>query len=114
MTQSVFDAQDFMQSLGNDDELARELLGAFLEDSAKRKDSLEEALNADDAPRASKLAHSLKGMCGVVRSEQLVTMAYAMETSAKSGTLDTTKEQFAQFTAKLDTAFEEMHSFLND
>lgn len=112
MTQSVFDAQRFMQTLGNDEELARELLGAFLEDSEKRKNSLGEALDGNDAETASKLAHSLKGMCGVVRAEDLSNLAFSMETSAKNGELDKAKEQYAQFLDLLETGYTEMNAFL--
>lgn len=112
MTQSVFDVQRFMQSLGNDEELAQELLGAFLEDSTKRKQSLKEALDAGDEATASKLAHSLKGMCGVIRSEELVNMAYNMETSAKDGNLDATKEQFSRFMKQLEAVHKEMETFM--
>lgn len=113
MTQSIFDAQHFMQTLGNDEELAQELLAAFLEDSEKRRDALQVALDEGDAPTASKLAHSLKGMCGVVRAEDLVSMAYNMELSAKEGNLDRTREQFAQFIAMLDKGYVEMNEFLS-
>lgn len=113
MTQSIFDAQHFMQTLGNDEELAQELLAAFLEDSEKRTNALKAALDEGDAPTASKLAHSLKGMCGVVRAEDLVSTAYNMENSAKAGNLDQTREQFAKFVAMLEKGYVEMKAFLD-
>lgn len=113
MTQLIFNKQQFLQSLAEDEELARELLAAFMEDSPVRSASLGEALNADDAGAAAKLAHSLKGMCGVVRADDLVSLALAMEDSAKRGDLDKTKEQYAVFTEMLDTAHTEMRLFID-
>ncbi len=111
MPDSLFDAQKFLQSLANDEELARELLAAFMEDSPARRDSLKEALDADDAESASKLAHSLKGMCGVVRAQTLVDLALSMEHQSKNGDLDQVRELYATFVETLDLAHAEMKGF---
>lgn len=113
MSEPLFDSKRFLQSLADDVELANELLAAFLEDSPTRVASLSEALDSDDAAKASKLAHSLKGMCGVVRTDSLVNIALLMESSSKNGDLDTTKNQFATFKETLDSAHEEMRQFMN-
>lgn len=109
----IFNLQQFLQSLAGDEELARELLGAFMEDSPVRSASLNDALVADDAGNAARLAHSLKGMCGVVRAEDLVNLALSMENSAKTGNLDMTKKQYGQFKDMLAAAHQEMNSFIN-
>ncbi len=111
MSQPLFDSQQFLQSLANDEELAQELLAAFMEDSPIRRDSLGEALEAGDAEAASKFAHSLKGMCGVVRSQSLVDLALSMEHMSKAGDLDKTKEIYTQFVDMLSEAHVEMRSF---
>ena len=113
MTQSLFDSTAFLKSLAEDRELAEELLSAFLEDSPIRQASLGSALDDNDADAASKLAHSLKGMCGVVRAEELVSIALNMEHSAKDGDLDQTREQYARFTEKLAAAHEEINRFMS-
>ncbi|CCH49649.1 Hpt domain-containing protein [Pseudodesulfovibrio piezophilus] len=111
MTDSIFDSHQFLQSLAGDEELAHELLGAFMEDSPERKKALAQALDENDAEKASKLAHSLKGMCGVVRAKPLVDVALLMENSARENDLETTKTHFSEFTVKLDKAHEEMKTF---
>ncbi|QGY39727.1 Hpt domain-containing protein [Pseudodesulfovibrio cashew] len=113
MTQSIFDLKNFLRSLADDDELARELLAAFMEDSPVRTASLREALANDDAGEAAKMAHSLKGMCGVIRSDALVSLALAMEISAKDENLDATREHFSRFSDLLDTAHDEMNDYIN-
>lgn len=113
MTQPIFNRENFLQSLAGDKELADELLTAFMEDSPVRAASLSEALDADNAGEASRLAHSLKGMCGVVRAEALVGLALSMENSAKDGKLDATREEFDQFSKMLITAHQEMQSFID-
>lgn len=111
---SIFDETQFLQSLAGDRELALELLGAFMDDSPERVASLEEALESDDMGKASRLAHSLKGMCGVVRANALVHLALSMESSAKAGDKAKTMELFASFNSNLDTAHDEMRSFMNN
>lgn len=112
MTQAIFDSNAFLKSLADDRELADELLSAFLEDSPVRHESLGQALNDNDAETVSKLAHSLKGMCGVVRAEELVALALNMEHSAKEGDLDRTREMYARFTGVLAAAHDEMKQFM--
>ncbi len=111
MTQSIFDSQAFLRSLADDRELAEELLSAFLEDSPIRHKSLGNALDAADTESASKLAHSLKGMCGVVRADGLVTLALNMEHAAKNGKLEETREYYARFTELLAETKIEIEQF---
>lgn len=112
MSEPLFDENRFLQSLAGDVELARELLSAFLEDSPERADSLSEALERGDADQASKMAHSLKGMCGVVRSTEIANLALGMEESAKAGNLEKTSELFVLFLDKLKAAHGAMRQFL--
>jgi len=112
MSDPLFDENRFLQSLADDMELARELLSAFMEDSPERSASLGKALAENDADQASKMAHSLKGMCGVVRSGEMSDLAMNMEHSAKSGDLDATRKSYGEFVKKLETALEEMRRFM--
>ncbi len=114
MTEPLFDVQRFLQSLAQDKELARELLAAFMEDSPERSSSLGAALDAGDAEEVSKLAHSLKGMCGVVRTDLLVNLAYNMEKISKSGDLTEAREQYGLFIETLEAARCEMDQFMNE
>ncbi len=112
MTQSIFDSERFLQSLAGDMELAQELLAAFMEDSPERTDSLGEALDSGDLATAAKLSHSLKGMCGVVRTDDLVHRALLMENTAKTGDLEKLKKQYVEFAAGLAAAHEAMRLFI--
>lgn len=109
----VFDNEGFLQSLGGDVELARELLEAYMEDSLARSQKLESALKEDDPSTAGKAAHSLKGMSGVVRAKPLVDMALEMEGHAKQGDLDRVWDVYSGFQASLASGLEEMKKFLD-
>lgn len=111
MTRDLFDGNQFMASIAYDDGLAVELLDAFLEDAPRRVRELDAALEAGELPTAAKLAHSLKGMCGVVRSEVLGGLALEMEYAGRDGRLDAAREKFARFTDILDRTIPLMVAF---
>lgn len=114
MTQSIFDEHAFLQSLAGDRELAEELLGAFMDDSPERSKSLNDALEEGDGSSVARFAHSLKGMCGVVRAESLVALALSMENAAKGGDLAQAKVLYTDFKGKLDTVHDEMNAFIGN
>lgn len=114
MTQSLFDKEAFLASLADDEELACELVGAFLEDCPLRLQSLVDALEKNDAVMTSKMAHSLKGMCGVVRADILSDLALDMELAARDGELDSVREIFATFVASLEQAYSVLNEFKGD
>lgn len=108
---TFFDSDFFLGSLGGDNELAAELLDAYLEDSPKRRDTLAQAVENGDLDGAAKAAHSLKGMSGVVRASRLSDMALSMEMAAKEGREEQLREQFEQFDSSFDAAIGEMKDF---
>jgi len=114
MTQPIFNQDNFLQSLASDKELADELLAAFMEDSPARSTSLGEALDEGDGSGVSRMAHSLKGMCGVVRAEELVGLSLSMENAAKGGDLGRVRELHDTFKDKLAMAHIEMKGFISD
>lgn len=113
MTRDLFDVKQFMASLADDEELGRELIVAFLEDSPKRMSALTEALEANDAETVSKLAHSLKGMCGVVRADSLSYLALEMEHAARNGKLDVVRGRRAELKDQLERVSAIMNRFLS-
>lgn len=110
----LFDTDQFLASLAHDKELAMELVDAFLEDCPKRVAELTEALNAGDAARGTKLAHSLKGMCGVVRADVLGRLALDMEYAGRDGKLDVVRERLDVFIGNLERARALMIRFRDD
>ncbi|XXJ21351.1 Hpt domain-containing protein [Desulfovibrio caledoniensis] len=114
MTRDLFDIEQFLSSLAHDRELAVELIDAFLEDCPKRVAELAEALGAEDVGRATKLAHSLKGMCGVVRAETLGRLALEMEYAGRKGDLVPLRERFDDFNDSLGRTRDLMVRFRDD
>ena len=114
MDKELFDADRFLRSLANDPVLAKELLQAWLDDCPERSGALKSAIQEGDTAAASKLAHSIKGMCGVVRSTTLADMAFGMEQAGKEDDLATLTRFFSLFESSMVQAQAAMHAFLNN
>ncbi|MEZ7198355.1 Hpt domain-containing protein [Pseudodesulfovibrio karagichevae] len=102
MTRDLFDTDQFLSSLAYDRELAMELIDAFLEDCPRRVAELTMALDDGDIIQGTKLAHSLKGMCGVVRADELGRLALEMEHAGRNGNLELVRDRLGMFTGNLD------------
>jgi len=111
MTRDLFDTDQFLASLAYDKALAAELIDAFLEDCPRRVAELADALDAGDVTQGTKLAHSLKGMCGVVRADALGRLALEMEHAGRNENLDLMRERFGDFNAGLVRVRELMTRF---
>jgi HPt (histidine-containing phosphotransfer) domain-containing protein len=83
----VFDRAAMMTRLMDDEELARIVLSAFLEDQPRQIAQLKERLEKGDAPNCGRLAHSIKGAAANVGGERLREMALGMEKEADLGNL---------------------------
>lgn len=112
MSEPVFDPRHIMESVGDDGELAAELIQAYMEDAPLRMDALRAAIDAGDGDQAVRAAHSLKGMSGVVRSQELARLALDMEMTARAGDMAGVAERFPALEQTLETGLDEMGAFL--
>jgi HPt (histidine-containing phosphotransfer) domain-containing protein len=80
-----FDRGAFHEQMAGDSDLMKEIISIFFEESASQLKSLESALLSQEFPKASRLAHSLKGSLGSLHAAQARYWAQALETAAASG-----------------------------
>jgi len=83
----VLDVHDLYDRLGDDRELARELLAVFLEEHARMSGGLEKALRAGDAMALKIAAHGLKGMAANISAGALRDASLQIEKAADRGDL---------------------------
>jgi HPt (histidine-containing phosphotransfer) domain-containing protein len=79
-----FDREAFHEQMAGDSDLMKEIISIFFEESASQLKSLEDALRSQEFPKASRLAHSLKGSLGSLHAAQARYWAQALETAAAS------------------------------
>ena len=80
-----FDRDAFHEQMAGDSDLMKEIIAIFFDESASQLKSLENALQSQEFPKASRLAHSLKGSLGSLHAAQARYWAQALEAAAASG-----------------------------
>ena len=83
----VFDRAGMMTRVMDDEELAKEILAAFLEDIPQQIAALRTFLEAGDARGAERQAHTIKGASATVGGERLRAVAFEMEKAGRAGDL---------------------------
>jgi HPt (histidine-containing phosphotransfer) domain-containing protein len=83
----VFNKADMMSRLMGDDELAHQVVSAFLDDIPKQIEMLRTYLQAGDAASAERQAHTIKSAAANVSGGTLYAVAFEMERAGKAGNL---------------------------
>jgi signal transduction histidine kinase/DNA-binding response OmpR family regulator len=98
----VFDKKSFIDRLLGDEDLAKEIIKGFIEDSLRQINTLKEAVDSKDADVIHCHAHSLKGAAANISATVLKELAYQIEIAGQ--TKDLIKA--ASLVPKLDEQFE--------
>jgi CheY-like chemotaxis protein/HPt (histidine-containing phosphotransfer) domain-containing protein len=80
----IFDKTGMMLRMMDDEDLARTVIGGFLEDLPRLIEALKDALESGDIPKTERQAHTIKGASASVGGEALRAVALKMETAAKA------------------------------
>jgi len=100
----IFDREVLLHTLAGDEELAREIITAFLADARLQLQALREAASSGSADRLRRQAHALKGASGTVGALALSAEAGRLEADgaeAGSGRLEGAQERVAALEAAL-------------
>ena len=84
----VFDRTAMLERLMGDEDLAREVIGEFLNDIPRQIEALKRCLGLADASSAWRQAHLLKGAAATVGGDALHALALEMENDGKAGKLE--------------------------
>jgi two-component system sensor histidine kinase/response regulator len=98
----IFDKNSFIDRLLGDEDLAKEIIKGFIEDSLRQIDILKEALDNMDTGVIYYQAHSLKGAAANISAKTLKELAYQIEIAGETGDLI----KAASLIPKLDEQFE--------
>jgi two-component system sensor histidine kinase/response regulator len=110
--QNIFDKADLLDRLMGDEELAKQILGEFLEDVPRKFVALKQALDNGDAPSVQHQAHSIKGESANVGGNALRQTAFEIEKAGKAGDLVTVKARLTELEAQFDQLKEAMHRMM--
>ena len=98
----VFDKQDLMARLMDDDNLIRTIVAAFLEDIPEQIRALKGYIEQGEAEPAGRQAHKIKGAAANVGGMALSAVAFEVEKAGQAGRLD----EIAAFMPELERQFE--------
>ncbi len=105
LNNNVFDCDKFSDRVGGDEEVMREIIQMFIEDSEERITKFDESFTAGDMESAAKVAHAMKGSCSNICANRLYKIAMKLEKIAKN-------EDQREAESMLGSLREEMDLFL--
>jgi len=88
----VFDVEQLMQITMNDDDLAKEIVKIYIEETLENLQKLRSAIEDENAADARLHSHSIKGASANVGADIIQAKAAQAEMAAKSGDLNTVKD----------------------
>jgi two-component system, sensor histidine kinase and response regulator len=113
-TRSAGDACDvhaFIERVGGDEELAREMAMLFIPDAVRLLEAIREAVEAGDAERLRQEAHALKGAAGNFSAARVVASSQALELMGKSGDVSKSGAVFVALQADAARLIDELRIF---
>ena len=98
---SPVNLEQVLESLGGDENLMREVLGIFLEQTPKHLASLRQALVTKDATTIERTAHSMKGELGYLGIAEVSQKARQLEEMGRKGDVEGAQRAFPSFEADI-------------
>lgn len=90
--EDIFNENDLMIRLGNDQELIREILSQFINEIPDRMDRLKQALKNEDSSQIKIMAHTIKGLSANISAPGLRNMAAQIENLTMKDDLQAIKD----------------------
>jgi len=91
-----------LEQTAGDEELLEELMTLFKDSSSADLDQLRQAIDANDTQTVVRAAHSLKGASASLGIEGIRTLASAMESDAREGSVAVAREQIGEISDLLE------------
>ncbi|MCL2201637.1 MAG: transporter substrate-binding domain-containing protein [Oscillospiraceae bacterium] len=107
LCKSVANADAVSVPAGEDAELFRSSVEAFVKDNSDSYEQIISAVDAGDYKTAQRLAHSLKSIAAYLGKTELKDAAFALETAFGNGEASHTSEQLDRLSKELREALEE-------
>jgi len=102
-TGHTIDVRDLLQRLGNDHDLAADVMTAFLQKFPSQLDQLDKAVESGDVVLIKALSHTIKGTCLTVSAMQMSEISVRIEVAAGQREMARVKD----LSASLREAFEQ-------
>ncbi len=84
----VFNKNELMEKVGNMEDLFREMLEIFIEDTPENITNINDAINRKDANKIYEYCHGLKGSSMTICSDNLTNICKLLEQKGRENQLD--------------------------
>lgn len=108
-TVRILDRKVLLERLMGDEELAGEIVAAFIQDIPEKLRQARDTIGRGAAPELQEQAHTLKGTCGTVGAMAMQATAARLEDAARSANL----EQAALIVNDMEKGLEDLKADLN-
>lgn len=108
----IFDLKGLLERVLEDEDLARELMRTFLEQTPDQISTLKSHITNGETQSAERLAHSIKGAAANLGGEALRAVAYEMEKAGKAADLQAMASMLPELEKQFDILKAEMERFL--
>ena len=105
------DVNAFIDRLGGDVELARDMATLFIPDAMRLLEKIREAVGAANPERLRHEAHALKGAASNFNATQVVAASRDLESMARSGDLGRSPAVFAALEAHTNELLADLRAF---
>lgn len=105
---AILNREELLSRVGGDQELIEILAGAFRDDAPRHVAAFSNALAANDAQAAKKVAHTIKGCAGNLAGTRLRDYAKTLELSVASGNLDEAKQAFPRLEEEIKALLDQI------
>jgi CheY-like chemotaxis protein len=105
------DVDAFIERVGGDVDLAREMAVLFIPDAIRLVDAIREAVDAADPERLRQEAHALKGAAGNFGAARVVAAAFDLEKMGRGGDLSRSKDVFASLAVDASQLVDALRAF---
>jgi len=110
---TIFDADDFVERLSGNEEMAQRIVRGFVDDIPRQIGLLAQAVSDLDAGAVRLTAHSIKGAAGNVGGVEMEQNAKKLEQTGRAGDLAAAAAQLPELKASFERAKPAMERFCN-
>ncbi len=112
-TAQIFERTEILAHLDGDEELLKEIVTLFLQDTPGRLKRIREALDAQDSVVVQQQAHTLKGAAASVGARLIAAEAFQLEYAAQNGDLVTARTAYEKMEHEWERLVGMMHAELH-
>jgi HPt (histidine-containing phosphotransfer) domain-containing protein len=112
LSEPVWNVDEFLERVDNDQVLLRELLTIFKEDFPRTMQSLETAVTARDLKSCARLSHTLKGMLSSLGAIRATAAAAKLEALSSAGETASLKSALKALESEAKSLLPELDAYV--